>query len=137
MFGCLINILNGIRNLTLLTWSNHSTTGEQYAFLRDYKPRINPSGCPKYIFTELYIYLTFPEHFSDRSIYSSSADDNVGWFSLYKDWKTNTSPPWKLSLLLERLHPGICTSSKLFPPCNSLKKNNQCVMILINFILHY
>ncbi len=25
----------------MLTWSNHSTTGEHFAFLCDYKPRIN------------------------------------------------------------------------------------------------
>ena len=29
----------------MLTWSNHSTTGEHFAFLCDYKPRINDTMC--------------------------------------------------------------------------------------------
>ncbi len=41
LFGCHIKILNRIRNSTMLTWSNHSTTGEHFTFLCDYKPRIN------------------------------------------------------------------------------------------------
>ncbi len=43
MFKCLIQILNWITNLTMLTWLNQSTTGEHFAILCDYKPRINAS----------------------------------------------------------------------------------------------
>ncbi len=92
LFGCPIKILNGIRNLAMLTWWNHSTTGEHFAILGGYKPRINHCVCLNYLFWSQYNNL--------RPVPLASLNFTMfGWLFVWKDHDDFWTIEWDIPLV--------------------------------------